>query len=188
VSMQAIFVGVVLAAVTPPASAQNLTLRDLSPFRAPTSLQSFQPLVEAHFDRRNAVYADGEVLGLRVRTAINDYLTVYSIGPVGDFNRILPNRFNGDNSVRATQEVKIPGPGALALVSSPLGDERIQIDPVSGHPGGSSTIVQTGFHSLPASTSLASRPQFVLEPALIRTPSNLAVISKKVGGSPLPRV
>jgi hypothetical protein len=138
-SMKAIFVGLILTDATFSADAENLTLRDLAPFGASVSL------VEARFDRRIAVYADGEALGLRARTAIDGYLTVYSIAPTGDVSCLFPNAFNQGNFVRAGQEVEYPRPGALALVCVPFGGERIQIVLASGLPGVSSTILQSTF-------------------------------------------
>ena len=77
-SMKAIFVGLILAGATFEGDAKNLTIRDLAPFRAaPACPQPSVSLVEAHCDRRSAIYVDGEALGLRVRTAIDGYLTVY---------------------------------------------------------------------------------------------------------------
>jgi hypothetical protein len=105
-----------------------------------------------------------------------------------DVNRLFPNSFNKDNSVRAGHEVKVPRPGALSLVYGVFGDELIQTGPPSRHPSGSSTVSQTGFHPLPASTPPASRLLFVLDPPLIGAPSNLAAIARTVGGYPLPRL
>jgi hypothetical protein len=170
-SMKAIFVGLILTGAIFSADAENLTLRDLAPFRAaPASRQPSVSLVEAHCDRRSAIYVDGEALGLRVRTAIDGYLTVYSIGPTGDVSCLFPNAFNQGNFVRAGQEVEFPRPGALALVCGPFGGERIQIVLASGLPGVSSTIVQSNLLSLPASTLPASRPQFVLRPCTHSSP------------------
>jgi Domain of unknown function (DUF4384) len=186
-SMKTVFAGLMLAGVAFAADAQNLTLRDLAPFLRSEPRQTSLPLVEARFGRRSAVYADGETLGLWVRAAADGYLTVYSIGPTGDVNRLFPNAFNQNNAVRAEQEIEVPGPGASAQVSGPFGDEWIQIVFASGPPGESSTIVQTKFRLLPASVSSENRPLLVLDSALSRSPTNLAVIVKPAGGYPLPR-
>ena len=55
------------------------------------------------------------------------FVTAFAIGPTGDVTEIYPNAFHPDNFARAGATIEIPGFGARALVSGPVGPERIEI-------------------------------------------------------------
>lgn len=122
--------GLAFFGLAAPAAAQSLTLRDLSvgPVAPPAPVVTvMQANLDAWFDRASATYALGEAVTLLARPGADGYISAFSVGPTGDVTQIYPNAFHPDNFVRAGQIYNIPGAGARAIVTGPVGVERIEV-------------------------------------------------------------
>jgi hypothetical protein len=116
-----------LACAAVPAAAQNLTVRDLTATPSVVAVHAAQPTLDAWFDRADAVYALGEALRLFVRAGEDGYVSAFAIGPTGDATQLYPNAFHPENFVPAGATIEVPGPGARAFVTGPVGFERVEI-------------------------------------------------------------
>jgi hypothetical protein len=116
-----------LACAASPVAAQDLTLRDLVVAPTAAYAQVVRPQLDAWFDNADATYALGQALRLFVRPSEDGYLSAFAIGPTGDVTQLYPNAFHPGNYVRAGEAIEVPGSGAGAFVSGPVGLERIRL-------------------------------------------------------------
>jgi hypothetical protein len=116
-----------LVCAVSPVAAQDLTLRDLVVAPTAAYAQVVNPQLEAWFDNADATYALGQALRLFVRPSEDGYLSAFAIGPTGDVTQLYPNAFHPGNYVRAGEAIEVPGFGARAFVSGPVGIERVRL-------------------------------------------------------------
>ena len=116
-----------LVCAASPVAAQDLTLRDLVVAPNAAYAQVVHPQLEAWFDNADATYASGQALRLFVRPSEDGYLSAFAIGPTGDVTQLYPNAFHPRNYVRAGEAIEVPGSGARAFVSGPVGIERVRL-------------------------------------------------------------
>ncbi|RUM26960.1 DUF4384 domain-containing protein [Rhizobium vallis] len=85
--------------------------------------------VSITFDRAEAKYAIGEVVGLFIQSTENAYVTVLNVSPNGSVVKLFPNKYQTDALVSAGKRVQVPDPasGARLQVSGPVGQEQIKI-------------------------------------------------------------
>ncbi|MFS2174473.1 DUF4384 domain-containing protein [Rhizobium pisi] len=85
--------------------------------------------VSITFDRAEAKYAIGEVVGLFIQSTENAYVTVLNVSPNGSVVKLFPNKYQTDTLVAAGKRVQVPDPasGARLQVSGPVGQEQIKI-------------------------------------------------------------
>ncbi|MGO4482238.1 DUF4384 domain-containing protein [Rhizobium pisi] len=85
--------------------------------------------VSITFDRAEAKYAIGEVVGLFIQSTENAYVTVLNVSPNGSVVKLFPNKYQTDALVAAGKRVQVPDPasGARLQVSGPVGQEQIKI-------------------------------------------------------------
>ncbi|TCA84995.1 DUF4384 domain-containing protein [Rhizobium leguminosarum] len=108
-------------AVVPPVEAQNeRTLTEAPAQTGPVSIT---------FDRAEAKYAIGEVVGLFIQSTENSYVTVLNVSPNGSVVKLFPNKYQTDALVGAGKRVQVPDPasGARLQVSGPVGQEQIKV-------------------------------------------------------------
>ncbi|TBZ11838.1 DUF4384 domain-containing protein, partial [Rhizobium leguminosarum] len=81
------------------------------------------------FDRAEAKYAIGEVVGLFIQSTENAYVTVLNVSPNGAVVKLFPNKYQTDALVGAGKRVQVPDPasGAKLQVSGPVGQEQIKV-------------------------------------------------------------
>ncbi len=81
------------------------------------------------FDRAEAKYAIGEVVGLFIQSTENAYVTVLNVSPNGTVVKLFPNKYQTDALVGAGKRVQVPDPasGAKLQVSGPVGQEQIKV-------------------------------------------------------------
>ncbi|MBB3914799.1 DUF4384 domain-containing protein [Rhizobium fabae] len=85
--------------------------------------------VSITFDRAEAKYAIGEVVGLFIQSTENAYVTVLNVSPNGSVVKLFPNKYQTDALVSAGKRVQVPDPasGARLQVSGPVGQEQIKV-------------------------------------------------------------
>ncbi|TBD97235.1 DUF4384 domain-containing protein [Rhizobium ruizarguesonis] len=85
--------------------------------------------VSITFDRAEAKYAIGEVVGLFIQSTENSYVTVLNVSPNGSVVKLFPNKYQTDALVGAGKRVQVPDPasGARLQVSGPVGQEQIKV-------------------------------------------------------------
>ncbi|ARO33232.1 OmpA/MotB family outer membrane protein (plasmid) [Rhizobium sp. NXC14] len=85
--------------------------------------------VSITFDRAEAKYAIGEVVGLFIQSTENAYVTVLNVSPNGSVTKLFPNKYQTDALVAAGKRVQVPDPasGARLQVSGPVGQEQIKV-------------------------------------------------------------
>ncbi|MFF0923473.1 DUF4384 domain-containing protein [Rhizobium leguminosarum] len=85
--------------------------------------------VSITFDRAEAKYAIGEVVGLFIQSTENAYVTVLNVSPNGSVVKLFPNKYQTDALVGAGKRVQVPDPasGAKLQVSGPVGQEQIKV-------------------------------------------------------------
>ncbi|MGO6814440.1 DUF4384 domain-containing protein [Rhizobium leguminosarum] len=85
--------------------------------------------VSVTFDRAEAKYAIGEVVGLFIQSTENAYVTVLNVSPNGAVVKLFPNKYQTDALVGAGKRVQVPDPasGAKLQVSGPVGQEQIKV-------------------------------------------------------------
>ncbi|MBB4192156.1 outer membrane protein OmpA-like peptidoglycan-associated protein [Rhizobium aethiopicum] len=85
--------------------------------------------VSITFDRAEARYAVGEVVGLFIQSSENAYVTVLNVSPNGSVTKLFPNKYQTDALVAAGRRVQVPDPasGARLQVSGPVGQEQIKV-------------------------------------------------------------
>ncbi|MBP2448329.1 DUF4384 domain-containing protein [Rhizobium leguminosarum] len=108
-------------AVVPAVVAQNeRTLTEAPAQTGPVSIT---------FDRTEAKYAIGEVVGLFIQSTENSYVTVLNVSPNGSVIKLFPNKYQTDALVGAGKRVQVPDPasGARLQVSGPVGQEQIKV-------------------------------------------------------------
>ena len=86
-------------------------------------------MVKTAVDRPDARYRHGESLTLTVDVTEDAYVWVFDTGTSGKVHQIFPNRFEGDNFIRAGNSLAIPREGAdyQLLVSHPQGAELLTV-------------------------------------------------------------
>ncbi|MBY5435508.1 DUF4384 domain-containing protein [Rhizobium leguminosarum] len=107
--------------VVPAVEAQNeRTLTEAPAQTGPVSIT---------FDRAEAKYAIGEVVGLFIQSSENAYVTVLNVSPNGSVVKLFPNKYQTDALVGAGKRVQVPDPasGARLQVSGPVGQEQIKV-------------------------------------------------------------
>ncbi|UWU32029.1 DUF4384 domain-containing protein (plasmid) [Rhizobium sp. WSM1274] len=107
--------------VVPAIEAQNeRTLTEAPAQTGPVSIT---------FDRAEAKYAVGEVVGLFIQSTENAYVTVLNVSPNGSVVKLFPNKYQTDDLVGAGKRVQVPDPasGARLQVSGPVGQEQIKV-------------------------------------------------------------
>ncbi|MGO7438121.1 DUF4384 domain-containing protein [Rhizobium ruizarguesonis] len=107
--------------VVPAVEAQNeRTLTEAPAQTGPVSIT---------FDRAEAKYAIGEVVGLFIQSTENAYVTVLNVSPNGSVVKLFPNKYQTDALVGAGKRVQVPDPasGARLQVSGPVGQEQIKV-------------------------------------------------------------
>ncbi|MGR9356649.1 DUF4384 domain-containing protein [Rhizobium leguminosarum] len=107
--------------VLPAVEAQNeRTLTEAPAQTGPVSIT---------FDRAEAKYAIGEVVGLFIQSTENSYVTVLNVSPNGSVVKLFPNKYQTDALVGAGKRVQVPDPasGARLQVSGPVGQEQIKV-------------------------------------------------------------
>ncbi|MBY5879257.1 DUF4384 domain-containing protein [Rhizobium ruizarguesonis] len=107
--------------VVPAVEAQNeRTLTEAPAQTGPVSIT---------FDRAEAKYAIGEVVGLFIQSTENSYVTVLNVSPNGSVVKLFPNKYQTDALVGAGKRVQVPDPasGARLQVSGPVGQEQIKV-------------------------------------------------------------
>ncbi|WP_017968511.1 DUF4384 domain-containing protein [Rhizobium leguminosarum] len=107
--------------VVPGVEAQNeRTLTEAPAQTGPVSIT---------FDRAEAKYAIGEVVGLFIQSTENAYVTVLNVSPNGSVVKLFPNKYQTDALVGAGKRVQVPDPasGARLQVSGPVGQEQIKV-------------------------------------------------------------
>lgn len=107
--------------VVPAVEAQNeRTLTEAPAQTGPVSIT---------FDRAEAKYAVGEVVGLFIQSTENAYVTVLNVSPNGSVVKLFPNKYQTDALVGAGKRVQVPDPasGARLQVSGPVGQEQIKV-------------------------------------------------------------
>ncbi|MBB3644036.1 outer membrane protein OmpA-like peptidoglycan-associated protein/outer membrane biosynthesis protein TonB [Rhizobium sp. BK619] len=108
-------------AVVPAVLAQNeRTLTEAPAQTGPVSIT---------FDRADAKYAIGEVVGLFIQSTENSYVTVLNVSPNGSVIKLFPNKYQTDALVGPGKRVQVPDPasGARLQVSGPVGQEQIKV-------------------------------------------------------------
>ncbi|RFB84949.1 hypothetical protein B5K11_33015 [Rhizobium leguminosarum bv. trifolii] len=108
-------------AVVPAVEAQNeRTLTEAPAQTGPVSIT---------FDRAEAKYAIGEVVGLFIQSTENSYVTVINVSPNGSVVKLFPNKYQTDALVGPGKRVQVPDPasGARLQVSGPVGQEQIKV-------------------------------------------------------------
>uniref|UniRef100_UPI003F22D547 DUF4384 domain-containing protein n=1 Tax=Rhizobium sp. F40D2 TaxID=3453141 RepID=UPI003F22D547 len=108
-------------AVVPAVVAQNeRTLTEAPAQTGPVSIT---------FDRAEAKYAIGEVVGLFIQSTENSYVTVLNVSPNGSVIKLFPNKYQTDALVGPGKRVQVPDPasGARLQVSGPVGQEQIKV-------------------------------------------------------------
>ncbi|MBB6221406.1 DUF4384 domain-containing protein [Rhizobium leguminosarum] len=108
-------------AVVPAVLAQNeRTLTEAPAQTGPVSIT---------FDRAEAKYAIGEVVGLFIQSTENSYVTVLNVSPNGSVIKLFPNKYQTDALVGPGKRVQVPDPasGARLQVSGPVGQEQIKV-------------------------------------------------------------
>ncbi|MFS8145792.1 DUF4384 domain-containing protein [Rhizobium sp. BR 249] len=85
--------------------------------------------VSITFDRAEAKYAIGEVVGLFIQSTENAYVTVLNVSPNGAVVKLFPNKYQTDALVAPGKRVQVPDPasGARLQVSGPVGQEQIKV-------------------------------------------------------------
>ncbi|CDZ56634.1 DUF4384 domain-containing protein [Neorhizobium galegae] len=85
--------------------------------------------VTVSFDRAEAKYAIGEIVGLFIQSTEDAYVTVINVSPNGNVVKLFPNKFQTDGRVSAGARIQIPDPasGAKLEVSGPVGKEEVRI-------------------------------------------------------------
>lgn len=107
--------------VVPAVEAQNeRTLTEAPAQTGPVSIT---------FDRAEAKYAIGEVVGLFIQSSENAYVTVLNVSPNGAVVKLFPNKYQTDALIGAGKRVQVPDPasGARLQVSGPVGQEQIKV-------------------------------------------------------------
>ncbi|MGR9467992.1 DUF4384 domain-containing protein (plasmid) [Rhizobium leguminosarum] len=110
-----------LFSMVPAVEAQNeRTLTEAPAQTGPVSIT---------FDRAEAKYAIGEVVGLFIQSTENSYVTVLNVSPNGSVVKLFPNKYQTDALVGAGKRVQVPDPasGARLQVSGPVGQEQIKV-------------------------------------------------------------
>ncbi|ACI59221.1 OmpA/MotB domain protein (plasmid) [Rhizobium leguminosarum bv. trifolii WSM2304] len=110
-----------LFSVVPAVLAQNeRTLTEAPAQTGPVSIT---------FDRAEAKYAIGEVVGLFIQSTENSYVTVLNVSPNGSVVKLFPNKYQTDALVGPGKRVQVPDPasGARLQVSGPVGQEQIKV-------------------------------------------------------------
>jgi outer membrane protein OmpA-like peptidoglycan-associated protein len=110
-----------LFSMVPAVEAQNeRTLTEAPAQTGPVSIT---------FDRAEAKYAIGEVVGLFIQSTENSYVTVLNVSPNGAVVKLFPNKYQTDALVGAGKRVQVPDPasGARLQVSGPVGQEQIKV-------------------------------------------------------------
>ena len=108
-------------AVVPAVVAQNeRTLTEAPAQTGPVSIT---------FDRAEAKYAIGEVVGLFIQSTENSYVTVLNVSPNGSVVKLFPHKYQTDALVGPGKRVQVPDPasGARLQVSGPVGQEQIKV-------------------------------------------------------------
>ncbi|MEP9374709.1 DUF4384 domain-containing protein [Mesorhizobium sp. KR1-2] len=85
--------------------------------------------VTVTFDRAEAKYAIGEIVGLFIQSSENAFVTVLNVSPNGNVVKLFPNKFQPESLVPAGERVQVPDPasGAQLQVSGPVGQEQIKV-------------------------------------------------------------
>ena len=112
--------------------ARNLTVEQTAfdAVQAPAAPAAANPLgVVAWVDHPDNTYGYGDRVRLFVQTNKDAYVTVLNVGPDGAATVLFPNRFQGDNRVRANAVTEVPDPAARARiqVSGTTGAELIKV-------------------------------------------------------------
>jgi hypothetical protein len=126
--MRSTLIGLFALLLACPAFADAAPVRDLSVEPVtPASVAEAPASLDTWFDRADATYARGQSVRMFVRSGEEGYVTAFSIGPTGDVTRIYPNAYHVDNFISAGGTIEIPGAGARAFVTGPLGEERVRV-------------------------------------------------------------
>ncbi|HVK91237.1 MAG TPA: DUF4384 domain-containing protein, partial [Mycoplana sp.] len=124
-SRKAILAAATLLSVFPlgPVAAFAQTERTLTEAPAQTGP------VSVTFDRAEARYAIGEVVGMFIQSAEDAYVTVLNVSPSGSVIKLFPNKYQTESFVAAGKRVQVPDPasGARLQVSGPVGKEQIKV-------------------------------------------------------------
>lgn len=112
--------------------ARNLTVEQTAfdAVQAPAPPAAGNPLgVVAWVDHPDNTYGYGERVRLFVQTNKDAYVTMLNVGSDGAATVLFPNRFQGDNRVRANVATEVPDPAARARiqVSGTTGAELIKV-------------------------------------------------------------
>lgn len=85
--------------------------------------------VTVTFDRAEAKYAIGEVVGLFIQSSENAYVTVLNVSPSGNVVKLFPNKYQTESLVPAGRRIQVPDPasGARLQVAGPVGQEQIKV-------------------------------------------------------------
>jgi hypothetical protein len=107
---------------------QDLTVEQIKAVKAGPNRQSSIQLT-AGVDRKDATYARGEAVNIKLKVNENAYVAVYNVGPKGKVTQLFPNRFQKENLIKAGHEVQVPsaGSGAEIKVSGNVGGELIKV-------------------------------------------------------------
>ena len=111
--------------------ARNLTIEQTAfdAVQAPSAPAANPLEVSAWVDHPDNTYAYGERVRLFVQTNKDAWVTVLNVGPDGTTTVLFPNRFQGDNRVRANAATEVPDPASRAriAVSGTTGAELIKV-------------------------------------------------------------
>lgn len=131
--LSVLFAGFMFGAASQSLAQDDVATRDLTPeqikaYRSGTSKQSSLQ-VSVGVDRKDATYARGEAVKIRLKTNEDAYVVVFDIGPSGKVTQLLPNKFQKDNLVRANKETEIPSADSKTeiKVSGEVGAELIKV-------------------------------------------------------------
>ena len=123
------------ADIAEPAYLKDLDIRQVpmaelapTPISKPSSSDSGLA-VEVAVDRPDARYGHGDKLVLTVEVTEDAYVWVFDTGTSGKVHQIFPNKYEGNNFVRAGSPIAIPPREAdyELLVSHPTGTELLTI-------------------------------------------------------------
>ncbi|MBB6487061.1 DUF4384 domain-containing protein [Rhizobium lusitanum] len=85
--------------------------------------------ISVTFDRTEAKYAVGEIVGMYIQASSDFYVTVLDISPNGEVIKLFPNKYQTETFVAAGKRIQVPDPasGAKLQVSGPVGKEQIRV-------------------------------------------------------------
>lgn len=121
-------------AATDLASADDdIAVHDLSPqqveaYKAGSAKQSSLQ-VTASVDRKDATYAKGEAVKLKVKVNEDAYVAIYNVGPTGKLTLLFPNKFQKEGMIKAGHDAQVPPAGSKTeiKVTGDTGAELIKV-------------------------------------------------------------